>query len=70
MTERPGEGRRRKELRERAEGLGWDCSELSDYEIEERLIEMDRRKEQLQEAWRRRHTQPAPGEDRPGNRER
>lgn len=63
VTERPGE-----ELRERAEKLGWDCSELSNREIEERLLEMDRRKEQLQEAWRRRHTRPEPDEGRPGNR--
>ncbi len=70
MTERPGEERRRKELRERAERLGWDCSELSDHEIEERLLEMNRRKEQLQEAWRRRHTRPEPDEGRPGSRKR
>ena len=67
MTEHPGEKRRRRELRERAEALGWDCSELLDHEIEERLAEMERRKEQLQEAWRRRHTSPDP-EGPPGRR--
>ncbi len=68
MTGRPGEKRHRRELRERAEKLGWDCSELSDHEIEERLIEMERRKEQLQEAWRRRHNPPEPGANRPGDK--
>lgn len=66
MTERQDERRRREQLRERAERLGWDHSGLSDQEIEERLIETERRKEQLQEAWRRRRTTPAP-QDRPGN---
>ena len=71
MSERTGEGRRREEIRERAERLGWDCSGLSDHEIEERLLEMDRRKEQLQEAWRRRHTRPEPEDDlRRDNRKR
>ena len=65
MTERPDEKRRREELRERAEKLGWGSSELSDRELEERIAETERRRDQLQEAWRRRHTLPAP-EDRPG----
>ena len=69
MSGSSDEGRRR-EVRERAARLGWNCSGLSDHEIEERLLEMDRRKEQLQEAWRRRHTRPEPEDDRPGNRKR
>lgn len=68
MTGRSGQERLRRELRERAEKLGWDCSKLSDHEIEERLIETERRKEQLQEAWRRRRNTPAPGENRPGDK--
>ena len=67
MTDRPSDKRLREELRERAEALGWDTSELSDQEIEERILETERRKEQLQEAWRRRRTVPAPGENRPGD---
>lgn len=69
MTERPEEERRREELRERAEELGWESSsELSDREIEERIAETERRRDQLQEAWRRRHTLSGPEENRPDGR--
>ena len=64
MNERPDE----KRLRERAEALGWDPPEPSEREIEERIVETERRKEQLQEAWRRRRTDPAPRDDRPGDK--
>lgn len=67
MTARPGEERGREELRERAQKPGWDCSERLDHEIEERPVETERRKVQLPEAWRRRHTLPAREEDRPGD---
>ena len=68
MTERTGEERRREETRERKEKLGADPSELLEREIEERLVETERRKEQLQEAWRRRRTTPAPGRNRPDDK--
>jgi hypothetical protein len=67
VTEIPDEERRREELRQQAKKLGWESSELSDREIEDRLAETERRRDQLQEAWRRRHTLPAP-EDRPDGR--
>ena len=69
MTERPKDERRNEELRERAEKLGWHRPKPSDHdETENRLIETERRKEQLQEAWRRRRTPPAPRKDRPGDK--
>ena len=67
MTEHPGDRNRREETRERREGPGRDHSEPSDREIEERLVETERRKEQLQEAWRRRRTAADPGKKHPND---
>ncbi|QIN80058.1 hypothetical protein GBA65_17745 [Rubrobacter marinus] len=61
MNEHSGEGRRRGSL-----GRGEKPGGASpDRESEERLVETERRAEQLREAWRRRRT--APDRDRPGN---
>lgn len=69
MTERPDDERRDEELRERAEKQGWPRSQPSDQdETEGRLIETERRKEQLQEAWRRRRTPSAPRVKRTGDK--
>ena len=62
MTEHPSEN-----LRERKEKPVGNHSEPSEREIEERLVETERRKEQLQEAWRRRRTEPEPGKKRPND---
>ena len=70
VTGRPGEERRQEEgLRERAEGTERDRSAPSEREMEERRAETDRRKEQLQDAWRRRRTEPpAPRRPRRGDK--
>ncbi len=65
MTEQTGEDHRREEIRELEEGPG---GAPSNRESEERLAETERRKEQLQEAWRRRRTVPAPGRNRPNDK--
>ena len=71
MTERPDDKRRDAELREREEEPGRHRPRPPDHETEERLIETERRKEQLQEAWRRRRTPPpAPRVNRPNDRGR
>ena len=67
MTEHPGERPRREETRERDAKPAGNRSEDSDREVEERTAETERRKEQLQEAWRRRRTVPEPGKKRPND---
>ena len=70
MTGRPDQERHHEEnLRDPAEGTERDRSEPSEREMEERRAETNRRKEQLQDAWRRRRTEPpAPRNPRRGDK--
>lgn len=68
LTDRPDDRRRDELLDERAQKPGRPGPQPPDHDqTEDRLLETERRKQQLQEAWRRRRTPSGPRANRPGD---